>query len=77
MRGRRIPSDWTARDFKEVYELLRANLAGAPDGNLNRAVVEKSSSMARIFSRDIRAKAFPNCGRLRKLSAPHLFETTG
>jgi hypothetical protein len=29
-----------APDFKEVYELLRANLPGATDGNLNRAAVD-------------------------------------
>ena len=29
-----------APDFKEVYELLRANLPGATDGTLNRAAVE-------------------------------------
>jgi carboxyl-terminal processing protease len=32
--------DPTAPDFKEVYNLLRTNLAGATDENLNRAAVE-------------------------------------
>jgi len=29
-----------APDFKEVYDLLRTNLAGATDDNLNRAAIE-------------------------------------
>ena len=29
-----------APDFKEVYDLLRTNLAGATDDNLNRAAME-------------------------------------
>jgi hypothetical protein len=34
------PQSETPPDFKEVYELLRANLAGAADADLNRAAVE-------------------------------------
>ena len=40
LRADTVLSHGTAPDFKEVYELLRTNLAGATAENLNRAAVE-------------------------------------
>jgi hypothetical protein len=40
LRADTIPPHGTAPDFKEVYELLRTNLAGATAEDLNRAGVE-------------------------------------
>jgi hypothetical protein len=40
LRAETIPPGGTAPDFKEVYELLRTNLADATTENLNRAAVE-------------------------------------
>jgi hypothetical protein len=40
LRADTIPPHGPAPDFKEVYELLRTNLAGATVENLNRAAVE-------------------------------------
>ena len=39
LRADTIPPHGTAPDFKEVYDLLRTNLTGATDDNLNRAAV--------------------------------------
>jgi hypothetical protein len=40
LRADTIPPHGPSPDFKEVYELLRTNLAGATAENLNRAAVE-------------------------------------
>jgi len=70
LRADTISPHGTAPDFKEVYELLRTNLADTTAENLNRVVVEKSSSKARIFVATSRRSAFPTCCRLWKLAAP-------
>jgi hypothetical protein len=40
LRADSIPSHGTTPDFQEIYGLLRTNLGGATDENLNRAAVE-------------------------------------